>query len=131
MTETTTTLPRDDHRHPLSPFRTCDSVRLMSRRRHAFPLFLLALFVVAACAVSFAHAADAGASACGAANGWGPAKNDAGQSAALLLELAAIPIGFIGPVPTMTSGVAPLERLALAVDHGPAQPPAPRAPPFA
>ena len=103
----------------------------MSRRRHALPLFVLALFVVAACAVSFAHAADAGPGACGAAKGWGPVKNDAGQSAALALELAAIPVGFIDPAPTVTFCVVPLERLALAVDHGSAQPPAPRAPPFA
>ena len=103
----------------------------MSRQRHAFALVLVALFVVAACAVSFAHAADAGADACGAAKGWGPAKSEAGQSGALLLELTAIPVGFVDAVPTMSSCVAPLERLALLVDHAPAQPPAPRAPPFA
>lgn len=115
----------------MSPFRTCGSVGSMSRRRHAFPLVVVALFVVAACAVSFAHAADAGTNVCGATKGWGPAKSEGGQSAALLLELAAIPVGFVDPLPTSTSCVVPLERLALAVDHRPAQPPAPRAPPFA
>jgi hypothetical protein len=103
----------------------------MSRQRHAFPLVVVALFVVAACAVSFAHAADAGANACGAAKGWAPAKSEAGQSGALLLELAAIPVGFVDPVPTISSCGAPLERLALLIDHGPVQAAAPRAPPFA
>lgn len=102
----------------------------MSRQRHAFALVLVALFVVAACAVSFAHAADAGADACGATKGWGPAKSEFGKSG-LLLELTAIPVGLVDPTPTMSSCRVPLERLALAVDHGPTQRPAPRAPPFA
>ena len=110
---------------------TYGSVNSMSPRRHALSLVAVTVFVVAACALSFAHAADAGASACGATKGWGPVKSDTGQSAAPLLELAAIPVGFIDPAPTMTSCAAPLERLALAVDHGSAQLPAPRAPPFA
>lgn len=109
----------------------CGSVALMGRQRHAFPLIVVAFLVVAACGVSFAHAADAGMNVCGAAKGWGPAKSETGQSGTLLLELAAIPVGFVEPVPTMISCVAPLERLALLVDHGPARLPAPRAPPLA
>lgn len=103
----------------------------MSRQRHAFTLVLVTLFVVAACAVSFAHAADTRATVCGAAQGWAPAKSEPGQSGALLLELAAIPVEFVDPVPTIRFCAAPLERLALLVEHGPVQPPVPRAPPFA
>jgi hypothetical protein len=103
----------------------------MNCRPHAFPLVVVALFVVAACAVSFAHAADAGADLCGAAKGWGPVKSGTGQAGALLLELAAIPVGLVNPVPTMSFCVALREAIALPADHGPPQRPAPRAPPVA
>ncbi|MBI4637727.1 MAG: hypothetical protein HY727_15430 [Candidatus Rokubacteria bacterium] len=103
----------------------------MSRRSHAVPLFVVVLLVVAACGVSFAQAADAGADVCGAAKGWGPAKSETGHASTLLLELAAIPVGLVQGAPTITSCVAQPERLEVVVDHGPAQPRAPRAPPLA
>jgi hypothetical protein len=103
----------------------------MNRWRRAFPVFLVALLVVAACSVSLARAAAAGTHVCDATKSWGPAKSETGQSGSWLLELAAIPAGSVQPAPAMISCAGPSERLALVVDHGPPPPHAPRAPPLA
>ena len=103
----------------------------MSRWRRAFPVFLVALLVVAACSVSLARAADADTHVCDATKSWGPAKSETGQSGSWLLELAAIPVGSVQPAPAICSCPGPPEQLALVIGHGPPQPCAPRAPPLA
>jgi hypothetical protein len=103
----------------------------MSRWRRALPLLVVALLVVAACSVSLAQAADAGVHVCDATKGWGPAKSETGQSASLLLELAAIPIGSIQPIPASNAWVGAPQWLAVVVDRGRVQARAPRAPPLA
>jgi hypothetical protein len=103
----------------------------MTRWRRAFPLLLVALLVVAACSVSLAQVADAGVHVCDATKGWGPAKSEIGRSASLLLELAALPVGSIQPVPASNAWEGAPQWLAVVVDRGRVQPRAPRAPPFA
>lgn len=103
----------------------------MSRRSQAIAVFVVALFVVAACGVSFVRSADASTDACGPEKGWGPAKSDTRSSGALLLDLAAVPVAFVESAPAVGSCMALPERVDVAAGHGPAQPRAPRAPPLA
>ena len=110
------------------------SVEPMSRWHRAFPVLVVAVLVVAVCSVSLAHAADAdaGVHLCNAAKGGGSAKSETGQSASLLLELAAMPGGSIRLVPALNAWAAdPPDWLALVVDGRPAQPRASRAPSLA
>ena len=105
----------------------------MSRWHRALPVLVVAVLVVAVCGVSLAHAADAdaGVHLCDATKGWGPAKSETGQSASLLLELAAMPGGSIRLVPALSAWADPSDWLAIVVDCRPAQPRASRAPPLA
>jgi len=105
---------------------------MMTPRGRSFVALVLAMLLVAACGVSFAHAADIGTDVCSATKAWGSARTDVGSSASQLFDLAAAPLGFVGsnaPVPTwVTTFPEPLDRVTSDVF---AEPNAPRAPPIA
>ncbi len=102
----------------------------MTRRTNAIAVFVVMLFVVAACSVSFAEAADAAVDPCGPGKSWALAKLDGASSIKPLLSASAIPVPFVD-VFSPASRWAGAEDAAQAPSHiVVVQPRAPRAPPL-
>lgn len=102
----------------------------MRRSNQALAAVLVAVLVVATCAVLLAYASPAQADPCGRTHVWTPTKPAAGTDLAAL-DAAAIPGGF-GRLPHQGDefwSVA-VERSGPCVQHAPADPLAPRAPPL-
>lgn len=103
----------------------------MTRRAHAISVFLVMLLVIAACAVSFAHAANVAIDSCGSERGWALAKVDPSGPGKATPDIPAIPVGSVdlSESPLRWAGVespTPASWHLVLV-----QPLAPRAPPLA
>jgi hypothetical protein len=102
----------------------------MNRSNQALAAVLVAVLVVATCAVLLASASHAQADPCGRTHVWTPAKPAAGTDLAAL-DAAAVPAGFarlLHQVDVFWSIAA--ERRDPCVRHAPADPLVPRAPPL-
>jgi len=92
---------------------------------------LVAVFVVATCSVLLAHAGTVQPEPCSREPVWAPAK-PAIDKAVVLLTAAAVPVEFVQlSRPTGPIWMAPSDHCDRRAGEVPAEPSAPRAPPFA
>jgi hypothetical protein len=103
----------------------------MRRSNQGLAAVLVAVLVVATCAVLLAYASPAQADPCGRTHVWTPAKPAAGTDFAAL-DATAAPAGF-ARVPQQVDAFWSIsaDRSDPCVQHAPADPLAPRAPPLA
>lgn len=103
----------------------------MSRSNQALAAVLVAVLVLATCALLLAYASPAQADPCGRTHVWAPAKPAAGTDLAAL-DAAAAPAGF-AQLPHQVDEFWSIsaERSDPCVQHAAADPLAPRAPPLA
>jgi hypothetical protein len=101
----------------------------MRHSNQALAAVLAAVLLVATCAVLLAHAGPAQADPCGRTHVWVPAKPAAGADLAAL-DAAALLAGFARPHQADELWYVSAERSDPCVQHAPADPLAPRAPPL-